>query len=424
MLTPDDDHEACERRASAAAYTAEARIVASARHVWAECEAVACARDTAAVEAEAAASCRAAQRLVAAAGGRASVLMHLMGEAEAYLRASVTARRAMPDSAFAAYRRIVAGDLPRPDWRLTSRGDDDEEERAVRELAKELATIAVGVGDCCAAARRTWQERAGAEVTRREAFERGRGTLRLCMRAWREQADARLPASERAWRARSDGRRAGANDWERRWTQACAHRTAALQQRRAAGGLAAAELDELARLERHLAALGGGQQSGAGGAGSSSDGGDDCALARRTEIPDGALRLWEDKSWRVRWILEWYRLVRAGAVLARRRRPQPPGSRQPRHSAPPPQHGAHASPSTSANDRVRGPMGDARDDAHLLVTDGASDSDDADGHAARGGGPRARRTDAVLVLGRAARGGLARQLTGRLAHARGARGDG
>ena len=50
--------------------------------------------------------------------------------------------------------------------------------------------------------------------------------------------------------------------------------------------------------------------------------------------------------------------------------------------------------------------------------------DEADDHAAAAHGRRARKTDAVLALSRFARGGLTRQLAGRLAHARRARGDG
>ena len=240
------------------------------------------------------------------------------------------------------------------------------------------------------------KERANAEVARREAFERSRGTLRLCMRAWREQADTRLPTRTRVWRAHPDGRREGADAWAEKWERACTDRAAELEQRQDEGGLTAAELGELALLERHIAALGGGQHHGAGGAGPSSARGGDCALARRVDISAGALRLWTDAGWRVRWILEWYRLVRAGTVLARR-------ARLPRRAPPPPRDRAPGAPGAS---------------------DGESDGDEADGHAAAARGHRMRKTDAVLALGRAARGGLTRQLAGRIAHARRARGDG
>ena len=179
----------------------------------------------------------------------------------------------------------------------------------------------------------------------------GRGTLRLCMRAWREQADMRLPTRTRAWRAQPDGRRAGADEWAARWERACTGRAMDLQRQQAGNGLTAADLGELALLERHLAALGRDPRHGAGGAGPSSGRGDDCALAHRVDISTGALRLWADKGWRVRWLLEWYRLhVRAGTVQARR-------ARLPRHAPPPPR---------------------ARAAGNLAASDGASDGDDAD----------------------------------------------
>ena len=134
-------------------------------------------------------------------------------------------------------------------------GADDEEAEVLarRELATQLARIATEVGARCEHARGAWQTRAAPVVARRETREQARAWLRLCMRAWREQ---------------TDGARAHAGRWERRWAHA-----------------------------------------GAGG---------DCALAARVRMPAGCAVLWEEEGWRVRVLLEWQRLVNGGRVMAKR----------------------------------------------------------------------------------------------------------
>ena len=78
--------------------------------------------------------------------------------------------------------------------------------------------------------------------------------MRLIMRAWREQAD---------------GARAHAEEWKGRWA--------------------------------HAQADGGG-----------------CALAMRTRMTAASSSLWEEEGWRMRVLLEFYRLVQADRILGAR----------------------------------------------------------------------------------------------------------
>ena len=147
---------------------------------------------------------------------------------------------------------LMAGDMPRPDWRVSAGDDDKEERRARDELAGKLRSAAVEVGVCCGDALNAWQTRAAPVVRRREAREAGRAWMRLVMRAWREQADVA-----------AGGERAHAREWGERW------------QRAPAG----------------------------------------CALAARTLIPPGAARLWQEEGWRMRVLLAWQRLVRRNKIV-------------------------------------------------------------------------------------------------------------
>lgn len=443
------DHASCEARSS---MLQTAAVVADARHVHGgECQGVDCASGMAAAAEE----CRGAQRLVAAAGGRASRLMHVLGEAETYLRTNATGRRKLPSAYWDAYHALVAGDLPGPDWRLCAdgaAGGEDAERRAREDLARKIAAIAVAVGEQCNDARCTWQARATSVVTARHEREAGRAWLRLCMRAWREIVD---------------GRRAHEGDWERRWERA---------------------------------------RTGHGG----------CALAMRTQILAGCARLWKEEGWQVRVLMAWFRLVQADSVLARRpehtharghvqplvvvrqgaagtsgdgagaagmdgdgallatAQPQPQrqrveqrgheqdarhdmegdeagaaadGQQQPQHQrAAKRRHeqegenqetrqqrqrrqqigatdhdGAHADASEADFDGAHADASEANfaDLPEHIGPDGAGASDGTPAYA-----PRTRRTDAVLTLRTAARARLTAHLNGRLAHARRARGDG
>ena len=105
----------------------------------------------------------------------------------------------MPSSRFEAYRKLMAGDLPRPDWRVSAGDDDREERRARDELAGKLRAVAAEIGVCCSDAIYAWQTQAAPVVRRREAREACRAMMRLILRAWREQADGRR-AYEDEWK--------------------------------------------------------------------------------------------------------------------------------------------------------------------------------------------------------------------------------
>ena len=75
-------------------------------------------------------------------------------------------------------------------------------------LADELASAAVGVGECCHALQQLWTRAAQRAVAWRERREAGRDMhLRLCLRAWREVADG-IPANRakfaQQWRRGED----------------------------------------------------------------------------------------------------------------------------------------------------------------------------------------------------------------------------
>ena len=95
----------------------------------------------------------------------------------------------MPASAFAAYHRIVAGDLDPPDWPVHGAGDASDEGQARKELADELGSMAVSVGKHCADLVCGWRDAAAAAVARRKRREEGRELLRVCMRAWHEVSE-------------------------------------------------------------------------------------------------------------------------------------------------------------------------------------------------------------------------------------------
>ena len=99
----------------------------------------------------------------------------------------------MAGSAFAAYHRIVAGDLDPPDWPVRGASDASDEGRARKELADELGPMAISVGQHCADLVFGWRDAAAAEVARRQRREQGRELVRLCMRAWREVCDGVRP---------------------------------------------------------------------------------------------------------------------------------------------------------------------------------------------------------------------------------------
>ena len=175
----------------------------------------------------------------------------------------------------------------------------------------------------------------------------------------------------RAWREQTDGARAHAGRWERRWAHA-----------------------------------------GAGG---------DCALAARVRMPAGCAVLWEEEGWRVRVLLEWQRLVNGGRVMAKRsgtvgvmgahlRRPSEDAERDAQHVQP----DAHEAGASGSCDAVTLDMTEASPRSQVPAVETCINASVT----------RTRRTDTTLTLRYAARVQLTGHLDGRLAHARRKRGDG
>ena len=72
----------------------------------------------------------------------------------------------MPESAFSAYHRVVAGDLDPPDWPVHGEGVASQEGQARKELADELGSMAIEVGIQCSCLVNGWRDAAAAEVAR------------------------------------------------------------------------------------------------------------------------------------------------------------------------------------------------------------------------------------------------------------------
>ena len=249
-LLREEGNEAADHRASTV-QAADATQQATARHVLGgECPGVTGADEAAHAAAR---TINAMQRLVAAAGGRASALMEQLTRAHGYASGSRVQRASAPDALWEAFNDVVAVDLCAPDWPLDGRGER-EEERARHEMAEELAELAVKAGFMQHNCRRAWQRAAADEVDWRERQEAGREVLRVVLRAWREVCDD----------SRAD-----------------------------------------------VFGLSGAIAAGSGG-----------VLAARLafSVESQARRRRVEFGWDVRLLLEWVRLVRAGAVRAARQR--------------------------------------------------------------------------------------------------------
>ena len=102
-----------------------------------------------------------------------------------------------------ALRRIVACQVPEPDWYGAHEG------RAPRaQLDKRLCGLWSALLVTAGNMRQTWIDAASAEVGRRERREKIRAVAQTCLRAWREWADG-VPAR--------------AAKWDNRWRAACRH---------------------------------------------------------------------------------------------------------------------------------------------------------------------------------------------------------
>ena len=279
--TVDEDSEAA---------TPIATVIADVQHVLGgEC---------AAMSVEPVLQCvRSIARTIRRDGGVASELHELVDLAEQHLLAtpSGSARDGTAHAGWEALRRLLACDVPRPDW-LQSGGLTPSEERQAwltldRQLKaqwKELITAAVGM-------RQAWKHAAAPGLEGHRRREASRGVMRVILRAWREA---------------TDDVRAGAAKWEARWHDAARAAASLERPRPCVCGYATACR---ARLWEHMRS---------------------CArcvqqdhtrvsmvhhtLARRLAFPSASL-IFSEAGWRARMVLSWLRLVRAGKVRVMRR---------------------------------------------------------------------------------------------------------
>ena len=254
-LLREGGEEAADTRASAAP---AASTLATARHtLGGECAAADAAGTGMAAAAQA---IRHMQRLVVAAGGRASALLAQLEAAHAYAGARRADRAQQPAATWHAFHRVAGGDLEAVDWPVHGALDEESAARAVRDLADALAGRACAVGAAEAGLREAWRASSAAEVEWRDRQEAGRGVLRVCLRAWREVTDKVC---------------AGAAKWAQEWAES-------------------------------------GPDAGT------------CALARRLafrgayKAGSDEQQQWQPGTWACAFVLTWMRLVRAGAIRSAR----------------------------------------------------------------------------------------------------------
>lgn len=182
--------------------------------------------------------------------------MHVMVQAAlGYVGREPKDRAASDEAGWGAVRRIVAQDLPEPEWELAPGGGRMDEKLQRAHLASTLGEITTMIAFYVSGTRDAWAHAAQPEVRRRLAMEGGRDVMRVLMRAWKEVAD---------------GVQAGAAKWEGRWAQA---------------------------------------RAGAGG----------CELGSRLKFNEGGSAWKAEEGWGPRMVLAWMRLVRAGKVRNERR---------------------------------------------------------------------------------------------------------
>jgi len=196
------------------------------------------------------------EKRIVEAGGATSELRGQVNMARSYLSCKREDRAGRHESEWEALiRSMIACDVTGPDWLGT--GEDSQELKERRELTKQLKGPWKALIEEMEQVRMRWKEWSIKEVTRRNNMEKGRETLRLIMRAWREVAD---------------GVQAGAAKWDGRWEEA--------------------------------------EKNDRG-----------CALGRKLKFKTGGGCDWKtEEGWQTRMVLSYQRLVKAGKVQHNRKK--------------------------------------------------------------------------------------------------------
>ena len=198
-------------------------------------------------------------------------MRELVGEAREY------AAGRQSDAGWDAMRRVLAWDIPPPEWRL---GEGGESERVARgELVSAVARGLSAVSAGAYSMRSEWARKGRKEYERRTGVSEMSEVLRVMIRAWRELAD---------------GVRAGAAQWDGRWKMGKGYLLArrlsegrAIRVRGEDGRMMTDRDGEPVEFEIDMVMEAGSQYAGEGG------------------------------TW-MRWVLAWMRLVRAGKYSRRR----------------------------------------------------------------------------------------------------------
>ena len=161
---------------------------------------------------------------VSHAGGGDSELRRVITSALSCVDGSRDERRARPQEAWEALRRVVACHLPAPDWFAHGLASAD----AARRVFDKIALAHVGeVVRVAGRIRDAWEVATQAAMARRARLDAIGGVARVVLRAWREVVDD-VPA--------------GTAKWEQRWGEATTHgHGCALARRLAFGGEGVAE---------------------------------------------------------------------------------------------------------------------------------------------------------------------------------------
>ena len=194
------------------------------------------------------------EKRIVEAGGATSELRGQVNMARSYLSCRREDKAGRPDSEWEALRSMIACDVTGPEW--LGMGEDNKEIKERRELTKDLVGPWIALLEEMEQVRIRWKECSIKEVTRRNNMEKGRETLRLIMRAWREVAD---------------GVKAGATKWDGRWEEA--------------------------------------EKNNIG-----------CTLSRKLKFKEGGSDWKTEEGWQTRMVLTYQRLVKAGKVQHNRKK--------------------------------------------------------------------------------------------------------
>ena len=86
-------------------------------------------------------------------------------------------------------RRLIACDVPRPDWPLPGGLTEQEQTHAHKDTDKVLTAMWAHLLDKAQELRVAWTHRVAPAVQAHRNAEASRGFLRVILRAWREAAD-------------------------------------------------------------------------------------------------------------------------------------------------------------------------------------------------------------------------------------------